>query len=324
MAGYYDVFNGDADGICALHQLRLAEPRPAAGLITGVKRDSRLLAKIAHAKNAAITVLDISLDTNRQKLAALLTNGCHILYIDHHYAGLLPEPAAGTLETHIDPSPDTCTSLIVDRLLEGRYRAWAAAGAFGDNLHEAGAGAAAALSLSSEETGILKELGELLNYNGYGLTIEDLHFHPEKLYRAVAPFADPFAFWEKSAEMEILRAGFRSDMEKTAGCQAANSSEGGRVFILPAEAWARRTVGVFSNDKAREKPDLAHAILVKNNDRSFRVSVRAPLARQNGADSLCRQFSTGGGRAAAAGINALPEQELDRFIEKFTAAFSRT
>ena len=40
---YYDVFNGDADGICALHQLRLAEPRPTAELVTGVKRDIRLL-----------------------------------------------------------------------------------------------------------------------------------------------------------------------------------------------------------------------------------------------------------------------------------------
>jgi hypothetical protein len=26
---YFDVFNGDADGLCALHQLSLAEPRAA-------------------------------------------------------------------------------------------------------------------------------------------------------------------------------------------------------------------------------------------------------------------------------------------------------
>ena len=31
---FYDVFNGDADGLCALHQLRLAEPRDAV-LVTG-------------------------------------------------------------------------------------------------------------------------------------------------------------------------------------------------------------------------------------------------------------------------------------------------
>ena len=37
-----DVFNGDADGICALTQLRNAEPRNAT-LVTGVKRDIALL-----------------------------------------------------------------------------------------------------------------------------------------------------------------------------------------------------------------------------------------------------------------------------------------
>ncbi len=38
----YDIFNGDADGICALLQLRKAEPRDAQ-LVTGVKRDINLL-----------------------------------------------------------------------------------------------------------------------------------------------------------------------------------------------------------------------------------------------------------------------------------------
>ena len=41
----YDVFNGDADGICALLQLRLAEPREAQ-LVTGVKRDINLLSRV--------------------------------------------------------------------------------------------------------------------------------------------------------------------------------------------------------------------------------------------------------------------------------------
>ena len=33
---FYDIFNGDADGICALHQLRLQDPRPTQ-LVTGAK-----------------------------------------------------------------------------------------------------------------------------------------------------------------------------------------------------------------------------------------------------------------------------------------------
>jgi hypothetical protein len=42
---HYDVFNGDADGICALQQLRLAEPGTSV-LVTGVKRDIGLLARV--------------------------------------------------------------------------------------------------------------------------------------------------------------------------------------------------------------------------------------------------------------------------------------
>ena len=67
---FFDVFNGDADGICALHQLRLAQPRDAV-LVTGVKRDTALLQRIAAAPGDHITVLDIPLDRNRGTLLAL-------------------------------------------------------------------------------------------------------------------------------------------------------------------------------------------------------------------------------------------------------------
>ena len=42
---YFDVFNGDADGICALHQIRLAEPAESE-LVTGVKREIELLKRV--------------------------------------------------------------------------------------------------------------------------------------------------------------------------------------------------------------------------------------------------------------------------------------
>ncbi len=58
---YIDVFNGDADGICALVQLRLAEPRPAQS-VTGSKRNINLLAGINATPDTQITVLDISFE----------------------------------------------------------------------------------------------------------------------------------------------------------------------------------------------------------------------------------------------------------------------
>ena len=42
---HFDVFNGDADGIIALTQLRLAEPKDSQ-LITGIKRDIALLSQV--------------------------------------------------------------------------------------------------------------------------------------------------------------------------------------------------------------------------------------------------------------------------------------
>ena len=58
---YFDVFNGDADGICALHQLRLADPVDSQ-LVTGLKRDIELLKTVPARDGDVVTVLDLSLD----------------------------------------------------------------------------------------------------------------------------------------------------------------------------------------------------------------------------------------------------------------------
>lgn len=313
----YDVFNGDADGICALHQLRLAEPRQAT-LISGVKRDIRLLDKLAAdpaVQGAAITVLDISMDSNREPLTVLLRRENSIVYVDHHFAGEIP--GVNNLRATIDADPDICTGLIVDRLLGGRFRAWGVVAAYGDNLHEAAQRAAAPLGLAAGEPEILRELGELMNYNGYGREPADLHLTPQELYLAVAPYENPLVFCRESGVLLRLRNGYAEDMERARSVAPVAESGGGRIFNFPDVAWSRRVAGVFSNEKAREMANKAHALLVDNGDHTFMVSVRAPLANKQGAAALCRQFPTGGGREAAAGINALPAAQLDDFVDAF-------
>jgi len=319
---YIDVFNGDADGLCALHQLRLADPRPGGELVTGVKRDIRLLAPLAASgiSGAEITVLDLSLDANREALATLLAAN-RVLYIDHHYAGELPPSA--NLTAHIRLDPEICTSLIVDQLLQGRYRPWAVVGAFGDNLHEAARLAAAPLKLAAEELAGLRELGELLNYNGYGKTTADLYFHPANLYSAMKPYADPLDFLAASPDLARLRQGFAEDLDRARQSEALQESPVGVVYRLPDRPWCRRVAGVFMNEKARADRDRAQALLVENCDGSLLVSVRAPLTRRTGADTLCRAFPTGGGRPAAAGINSLPRQMLPEFLSLFFKTFEK-
>ena len=95
----------------------MAQPHPGAvgELITGVKRDTQLLARaelLAAQAGDEITVLDISLKSNAAALAKLLARGVKCQYFDHHAAGMIPVHA--NLTAHINTAPDVCTSLLVD------------------------------------------------------------------------------------------------------------------------------------------------------------------------------------------------------------------
>lgn len=316
---HYDVFNGDADGLCALQQLRLQQPIEGAVQVTGVKRDISLLERVDAVAGDTVTVLDISLDKNREALLGLLEKGVTVEYFDHHFAGEIPVHAG--LTSHIDTSPETCTSLLVNDYLQGAQRAWAVAGAFGDNFHEAARRAAAPLGLDEERLDALCQLGTCLNYNGYGTDIADLFFHPQALAALLRPYADPFDFIANEPAYRTLSQGYADDMARAEALQPEFARDKQALFILPDAPWSRRVSGVYGNLLARSHPARAHAILTRLEDGAFRVSIRAPLSTKTGADELCRQFPSGGGRAAAAGINRLEAGNYGRFVERFLAQF---
>jgi len=314
----YDVFNGDADGICALQQLRLQTPREAV-LVSGLKRDIDLLQRVEPQPGDEITVLDISLDKNRDALIAALAAGARVFYADHHFAGEIPH--SDLLDCHIDVAADTCTSLIVNRHLDNAQARWAVVGAFGDNFDQPATELGQSLGQSQAELKTLQQLGICLNYNGYGFELEDLLFHPVELYRLAQPYAEPLDFVENENGYAELLAQYQDDMARAINATATSASAAAAVYQLPNEGWAKRIVGVMGNDLAKQFPDRAHALLVDMGDGNYRVSVRAPYNRKDGADELCRQFAGGGGRKAAAGINALPQDSLATFIERFKLQF---
>ncbi|AFL75147.1 hypothetical protein [Thiocystis violascens] len=315
---HYDVFNGDADGLCALQQLRLVNPI-ASILVTGPKREINLLDRVPGGAAATVTALDISMDKNRDALQRLLAEGVRVQYFDHHFPGAIPSHPA--LDVHVETVPDKGTSLLVDDYLGGRQRAWAVVGTFGDNFDQSARRAAEPLGLSEADLGLLRDLGIYLNYNGYGETVEDLHVAPEDLYRRLQPYTDPLAFIAEDATFAVLRDGYTDDMARARAMAPEFEDAGHRLYILPAETWARRASGVFANELAQQAPDRAHAILTRIASGCYLVSVRAPLSRPDGADALCRRFPSGGGRKAAAGINALPDEAFDAFLDAFRSAF---
>jgi hypothetical protein len=315
---YYDIFNGDADGICALHQLRLVEPRQATA-ITGVKRDIELLERVPAEAGDQITVLDISLKSNAKALQRLLNQGVACDYFDHHQTGDIPNHPR--LRTFLDMSSQMCTSLIVDRHLQGRYRAWAVVAAFGDNLVAAALQAAQTLDMSRLELAQLHDLGNCMNYNAYGDSVEDLHYAPTDLYEAICPYENPLEFIIEEPVFAVLKSAHREDLERAQDLQPQWSQEDkAAIFVLPDEAWSRRINGVWANALAQQSAHRAHAVLVTTGQ-TFRVSVRAPLINPHGAYAVCAQFAGGGGRESAAGINALPVSEWSSFVKAFSKAY---
>jgi hypothetical protein len=266
-----------------------------------------------------VTVLDISLDSNRKGLMRLLEAGASVEYFDHHYAGEVP--LHQNLAAHIDLSAQVCTSILVDRYLHGHYRLWAVVAAFGDNLGQSARALAQDAGLSEPETERLASLGEYLNYNGYGDHLQDLHFEPAKLYEEMRPYSDPFDFIDESTAFDRLATGFNHDISMVAPIRPLRARGHHVAYMLPDEAWARRVNGVFANKLANDNPMSAHAVITSNRYGDYTVSVRAPIANPQGADTLCLKFETGGGRRAAAGVNRLPADALEGFLAMFAEQF---
>lgn len=313
---HYDVFNGDADGIIALLQLRLSQPLESR-LITGVKRDISLLNRVYQQDDvSSVVVLDISLDKNYIQLESLLSRKINVFYCDHHQAN--HKPISPYLTSLIDLDSETCTSLIINDYLGARYVNWAIAAAFGDNLLSKAYKIAKAYNLSQEDTEYLRQLGMLINYNGYGAEIADLHYHPKDLYLTLLNYSCPFLLRDDSdSPYYHLKTAYLEDTAQVDRLKPIFESTAVKVFELPEASWARRVSGVFSNELANQSPHLAHAVLTLNKgQQDYSVSVRAPLMNRFGADDVCSMFSTGGGRKAAAGINQLPIIDKEIFIQR--------
>ena len=322
---HYDVFNGDADGIIALLQLRLAEPKESA-LITGVKRDISLLKQV-EANVSSVTVLDISLEKNIQPLVSLLEEKIEVFYVDHHRAGDIPK--SEHLTTLINTDANTCTSLLINDYLQGQYVNWAIAAAFGDNMQASAMTLANQNGLTEIEQTQLNELGIYINYNGYGASVEDLHFHPADLYQKLLKYPDPFTLInEEGSLFWQLKSAYLEDMAKAKESKVLSDSELVKTVMLEDASWSRRVSGVFGNELANQAPNKAHIVVTLNQiqgdaEQSYTLSLRAPLNNKQGAGDICAQFATGGGRAAAAGVNVLPQSHLTKFIETVESYYQK-
>ena len=314
---YYDFFNGDADGIISLHQFRLQFPRKSE-LFTGVKRDVKLLRHVVDIKNATFTVFDISLLSNSDYIKGILQNNNKVSWFDHHEGDT---DLGDNFSIRVDADPNCCTNILVDKYIDGLHRPWTICGAYGDNLHEQ----AEKLNPCFNKTKMLelKEIGETLNYNGYGNEESDLTVHPKDVYLDIQKYRSPFQYKKMSEIYNKINTQMKLDEAELNSSEILHTSETGKIILLPDTKASIRYSGIYSNKQTTDNPSKAFAILTNINEDAYRISIRSPKSNPVGASKLALSFPTGGGREKAAGINELPKKELKNFIEKFEEIYGQ-
>jgi hypothetical protein len=190
---------------------------------------------------------------------------------------------------------------------------------YGDNLHEQ----ADKFNPCFDEITMskLKEVGETLNYNGYGNEELDLTAHPKDVYIDLKEYESPFEYRIKSETYNKIHTHMKSDEAELSSSEILHESETGKVILLPNTRASIRYSGIYSNQQTTDSPDEAFAILTSVGGGNYRISIRSPKTNPYGASKLALQFPTGGGREKAAGVNELPKSELNNFIEKFEEVY---
>ncbi len=332
------IFNGDADGIISQHILTLEFGAPALR-ITGLKRDIELLKKLPENWKGEIRVCDISLKQNLNSLKTILEKGhIKVAWYDHHEPGELFDHE--NLEKHIHESSGLCSAAIVHNVLGQKYPLWAAMAAFGDNIPDLAPALVQKVNseklksnpelsshpseITAAELGLLRKAGLLLNYNAYGESLSDLRFDPEALAKYISDFSSALDFAQDQSIFGPLENQFSEDQTYFAGLKPIRQSPWAQAFSIPSEPWARRYAATWANERILAKPWQALATLTPLTDGSYSVSIRARREKDKpgpSAADLASEFPTGGGRKLAAGINGLPKEDVDKFLQRFEDFF---
>ena len=321
-----DVCNGGADGLCAVLQWRLHAPAQAM-LVTGLKRDIAMLEQVRVRPGDEVLVCNLSLRKNHSALLRLLDAGARVSYFDHHPVDNIP--THHWLRAHLEASPDQCSSVLVDRYLGGRHRAWAVVGAFGDKRVAAGETLARSMGLASAEIDRLRLLGQAINYNAYGDNMQDMLMTPHALFAILLQYPRPQDFLGHPAA-RALQARRQEDLLEACALLPYFQDATHGVYLLPDAAWSRRAMGCLGNLLALQQPQRALALLRPRVGGDAVVCVRAPhdttvhatssdrREYTSSAAEFCGRFG-GHGSADAACIDHLPTEQRYAFLDAFVS-----
>ena len=253
------AFNGDADGLCALQQLRLADPRDAT-LVTGVKRDIQLLRRVNAAAGDEVTVLDISLDQNRDDLLPAAGSG--------RFGSLFRPPLRGRAAA----APRTSRRTSRNRPTSARAR-WSTAISPAAIARGPSSRPSATTCRSSPSRWPRPPASTRRRPPRWSGSASASTTTPTGMPSAISASIPriwrsrccrsriPMEFVRRSPAYARLGARYEEDMQQARALKPARQVPGATMVVLPDEAWARRAIGVLANELTQAQPDCAIAIL---------------------------------------------------------------
>lgn len=311
-----DVCNGDADGLCSILQWRRHEPK-ASTIVTLLRHEASLWGRVHTRPGDEFLLCDIPLEPNRATLLQLLNGGARVHYLNHHDTEDIPWHPQ--LQATVDSSHEACTSLIVDRLLGGKYRDWAVVGAYGDQLTRVANRLASGLGFMKDVRTRLRELGELISYNACVPHEKDAYLAPARLYERLSRYPGPLDFLQSESLVAELNAVRLEDLNKASALTPYWQDACACVYVLPDAPWAHRVASSLYYRIAAAEPQRAHAFLRPLKDGYFEAKVHA--ARNAGADLPKPEHTERASRRPRAWvIEHLPNGEIDHFIRAFSAS----
>jgi len=289
----YIIPDGDADGLTAAYQL--IKDRGNYEVITAPKRVVDLVNKVSEkiASGSEVVILDLSSETNKQGLDNLLAKHVKVEWIDHHEQIADLESKVLAL---INQSPEYNTSTIINEKVNGKYVEWAIIGAFGDNKAKKANELAQKHNISPKYLSQLKEIGKLLNYNGFAVIVS-----PEETLNEMLKHNSPKTFAE-TAIFQKIKEQYQKDRAALGGVKPFYTSDKIVIYQLPESDASLAMFGEFANDlQAKDKSKIYFVIAPDEKPSRYVLSIRT--SGNPKANEIAKLFENGGGRADAAGAN---------------------
>ena len=120
----------------------------------------------------------------------------------------------------------------------------------------------------------LKEIGETLNYNGYGNEESDLTVHPKDVYLDIQKYRS-FQYKKMSEIYNKINTQMKLDEAELNSSEILHTSETGKIILLP-DTKASIRYSIYSNKQTTDNPSKAFAILTNINEDAYRISIRSP------------------------------------------------